>query len=128
MNVLMRKSWDDAKNFLTQTFNDLRKRIQAMEPGELDRPLAYSDGTERPLWRGLGGQVGLHLSWHLGILLFRHGSASTAVEIEESVFSLSRDLGDDDAWKAVNHYDLACAYAQAGQEDNALKELKEHLL
>lgn len=119
------QAWADARNLLLGTAGELAARIESMTEDQVTRILTYSDGRQRPLWWGLSGHLGLHVAWHLGIVLRLHGQGELLVSISEDTVSRSKALSDDPRWLAANHYDLAVAYAWAQRPLDAVGELKE---
>jgi hypothetical protein len=120
-------AWANAKEKLEHTRARITARLDSMSEDELRATLKYSDCRQRPLWWSPAGHLGLHVAWHLGIILNRHGSADLSVTIAEDIVSISKTLGDDPKWLSANSYDLAVSYARAGRLLEALGELKASL-
>lgn len=118
------KTWDEATARFGETADAVLGLLQHADEGLVETAVRYSNGTERPIWRSLAGHCGLHISWHLGIILGRHGASSAALEYAQRVHKLSLPIGEDARWKAANQYDLAVSYAWAGHPSDALRELR----
>jgi hypothetical protein len=116
-------SWGEAKSMLTRTVASIYQKIDAMGDAGLNRTLSYSDGRQRPLWWGLAGHLGLHVGWHLGIILRRGHQTELSVSLVKDFVDSSVKLSDDPKWLSANHYDLAVAYAQARRPLDAIAEL-----
>jgi hypothetical protein len=123
-NTHKHTAWVDAKTHLTETVDRIRTRLDLMSDHQLRLTVKYSDGRERPLWWSLAGHLGLHVGWHIGILMRRQGMMDVAVAIVEGIVATSRTLSDDPRWLAANCYDLAVSYAQADRPLDALRELE----
>jgi hypothetical protein len=119
------RTWADAKAELERIVGDIIAKIESMSEGELNQTLKYRDGRTRPLWWGVAGHLGLHVAWHLGMVLRRAGRIELSVSVTEDIVAESQVLSDDARWLAANRYDLAVAYAQAGRAEDALRELAE---
>ncbi|AHC14122.1 TPR end-of-group domain-containing protein [Salinispira pacifica] len=117
--------WVKAKEMLVQITADISREVKSMTEAELDQTGSYSDGRTRPLWWGMAGHLGLHVAWHLGIVLRRHDLEELSVSITEDVVARSAALSDNPMWLAANHYDLAAAYAQTEHPEEAMQELEE---
>lgn len=119
------KPWAEAKLLFTRTADRISEKFDAIGQAGLNRTLSYSDGRQRPLWWSPAGHLGMHVAWHLGIILRRGRKIELSVSLAEDIVGRSVMISDDPKWLSANHYDLAVAYAQALRPIEAMTELEK---
>ncbi len=81
----------------------------------------------QPLWRRIAGSGFIHPILHMTEYLRASGRVEKSLGLSERAAEYSLHLSEDPEWQGVVQYNLACAYALAGQRDKALNRLDEAL-
>lgn len=79
----------------------------------------------QPLWRRMAGSGFIHPLLHLTEFLRKSGQVGKALALSEQAADYGLRMSEDPEWQGVLHYNLACAYALAGEREQALTRLAE---
>lgn len=81
----------------------------------------------QPLWRRIAGNGFMHVVLHLVQFYAESGRGARAIEVSGLAAGLLGSLDPSPEWQGVTHYNVACAYALAGDKDKAIARLREAL-
>jgi tetratricopeptide (TPR) repeat protein len=120
-------SWDEVLALVEEGYRNMINILDLDILADLYKPdvLPWQDG--RPIWREIVGNGYTHSVFHIASLYTEFGDIQSAREINEEMITTLGELDDDPVWVGTLRYNLACHYALCGEEEMAVKTLRESL-
>lgn len=121
-------SWDEVLALMERGYRNMVNILDLDILADLYKPdvLPWQEG--RPIWREIVGNGYTHSVFHIASFYTETGDIQHAREISEEVVESLSDLDDDPDWIGIIRYNLACHYSLCGEEDIAVKTLRESLM
>ncbi len=126
-NLHKNKSWDDVMSMVDDACQGFTKHLKAMSEDDLNSTEIIQAISNRPLWRTIIGQTIVHILSHLSMLYGKKGELDKSISMQERILEDLQSLDESSKWRAMNIYNIACAYALAGDADNAVRLVGESL-
>lgn len=126
-NLHKDKTWQEVMNMVDEACQGFTKHLKAMSEDDLNSTEIIRAISNRPLWRTIMGQTLVHILSHLSMLYGKKGDLEKSVSMQERILEDLLSLDDSPKWRAMNIYNVACAYALAGDSVNAIRLVKESL-
>jgi uncharacterized damage-inducible protein DinB len=121
-------TWDQVEARLETTREAMLAAISALTEAQLEAcGLLPSSQGERPTWRLIAGNSGIHTMMHLAGLYLERGDDPIALQVVEDASALLSDLDDDPHWQGILLYNQACYHALTGHRGQALRLLRQGL-
>ncbi len=121
------KSWDDVIKMLEAADEDLCRQVRLLSEEELSSTDILPGINTRSLWQALMSDGCTHPLSHISQLYIEEGLPEKALELQEKIIEDMQSLDDSHKWQGTNIYNLACAYALAGEAGRAIELLTEAL-
>jgi hypothetical protein len=118
------QSWAEIKTYLSQTIKAVVDPLISFTTKELSDPDSFKWTGGEPLWRWVAGIGYNHAVGHLCELYCARDQPGHAVHLRKRSMHMLNDLIDDPSWHGINNYNIACAYALAGEGEKAIPFLK----
>jgi hypothetical protein len=126
-NLYKNKSWPDVVSLVDDACQGFTKHLKALSEDDLNSTEIIRSISNRPLWRTIIGQTIVHVLSHLSMLYGSQGKLEKSVRMQECILEDLQSLDDSPKWQAMNIYNIACAYALAGDSRNAIRLVRESL-
>lgn len=126
-NLYKNKSWQDVVNLVDDASQGFTKHLKALSEDDLNSTEIIRSISNRPLWRTIIGQTIVHVLSHLSMLYGSQGKLEKSVLMQECILEDLQSLDDSPKWQAMNIYNIACAYALAGDSGNAIRLVRVSL-
>jgi hypothetical protein len=121
-------TWDQVEARLETAQKVMLAALAALNEAQLDAVgLLPSSQDERPTWRLVAGNSGIHAMMHLAELYLERGDDPIALQIVEDASAYLMKLDDDPQWQGVLIYNQACYHALTGHRGQALRLLRQGL-
>jgi hypothetical protein len=112
---------DDARESLLEALAKLNET-------QLDAiGLLPSSQGERPVWRLVAGNSGIHTMMHLAGLYLERGDDPIALQVVEDASAILMKLDNNQNWQGTLLYNQACYHALTGHRGQALRLLSQGL-
>ena len=118
------QDWAGIKAYLSQTIKGVVDPLITFTARELSTPNTFRWTGGKPLWRWVAGIGYNHAVGHLCELYCARGQPGHAVHLRKRSMHMLNDLVNEPAWHGINNYNVACAYAQAGEGEKGIPFLK----
>jgi len=121
------KPWEEIVNFTLFVQAILESTVEGLDPEELEgyKPLGWPEGT--PVWRSIAGTTCIHPLVHLSENAVERDAPQHAVQLQKNAVPVLLEIDDSPQWCGNLIYNLACQYALAGDNQNAILQLGEAL-
>lgn len=121
-------SWDEVLALMERGYSSMVDVLELDVLADLYKTdvLPWQEG--RPIWRVIVGNGYTHSVFHIASLYTEFGEIQTARDINEEMVESLSDLDDDPEWIGILRYNLACHYSLCGEEELAVKTLRESLM
>lgn len=120
-------AWSGIRHVIREAHDRLLVQLEKLSEEALMEPVPAGQGREVPQWWHVLGAGYNHPMSHIGMIYLlledRVGGKAAWEHAAEVLYSFD----DSKEWQGSIHYNLACYYAQIGERDRALGELKEGL-
>ena len=121
------RAWDEIIADLDTAFQKLAEQTRALAEADLSEAGRFPwQGGGRPLWRSICSWVYMHPCMHFTEVYIKRGDLAAAKALQEALVSNISKL-DNGSGRGAAIYSMACAFALAGQPDDAISLLAESL-
>ena len=121
------RAWDEIIADLDTAFEKLADKTHALSEADLSEAGRFPwQGGGRALWRSICSWVYMHPCMHFTGVYIKRGDLASAKALQEALVSNISKL-DNGSWRGAAIYSMACAFALAGQPDDAISLLAESL-
>jgi hypothetical protein len=120
--------WEQVEARLVDARESMLDAIASLDEAQLDAVgLLPSSQGDRPVWRLVAGNSGIHAMMHLAELYLERGDDPIALQVVEDASFLLSKLDDDPHWQGILLYNQACYHALTGHRGQALRLLSHGL-
>ena len=117
-------AWEQIEGRLADARESLLSALAALNEDQLDAVgLLPSSQGERPVWRLIAGNSGIHAMMHLDELYLEHGDDPIALQVVEDASTLLMKLDDAPEWQGILLYNQACYHSLVGETEQAIELL-----
>jgi tetratricopeptide (TPR) repeat protein len=120
-------SWADIQENARIAYEYLSERVEALSDLDLNYPDRYAWLNGRPLWRTVAISGYYHPLSHIAGYLYERGQVQKASEMHDVMAENLQALDDDEEWRGVTLYNLACFYATTSRAPQAIHHLTRAL-
>jgi hypothetical protein len=117
--------WSQVVDWLAQANREMIEHCRLFTEQQLKSKDFLSHQGDRPLWRAIAGNGGMHPLAHLAQLYALQADATSSTRMQERAASLMAALDDSPDWIGTVQYNLACHYALCGEKEKAIPLLVE---
>lgn len=114
--------WTEILELSERAHHSLVTQTQSLDDLSNTQAFPWQGGS--PLWRWIVGNGYTHPIMHLAQFYIGRGDIPSALKIQEQVTEVLKPFDEGPAWQGVIYYNLACVYAQAGEKQKAISELR----
>ena len=117
----MEQPFSEALADINKSFEESTAILESFSADELNDKEKFEHLNGRTLMDRALGTLGWHITHHISDFYVKNGRAEKAIELQEKYTMKLRDFP---AWEANAIYNLACFFAQIGNKEKAINNLK----
>jgi hypothetical protein len=118
------KSWDEVIKDLDTIYQKTIDFLDGLSEEQLLTPLNDTRPNAQPAWRYILGNACQHPVSHFSFAYPKYNESERALKIQERIVEDLLALDEDPTWRGTIHYNLACAFALAGDSGKAISLIK----
>jgi hypothetical protein len=118
------ESWQEVQEFHARSYQKLEEQIRSISEDDLLDGQRYDWLQGRSLWRRTVHTGYFHPQGHMALYFSNHGETERGNQLMEEITNTLLTLDESPQWQGQSIYNLGCFYAQTGENEKAIENLK----